>query len=187
MRSQSNEIVSPFQSNNEISSDSKVISLSDESETLELTYENVDKVLNEVRPYLIADGGNVSVVSVDSINSIIQLELVGACGNCPSSTTTMKMGIERILKENFPYIKSIESINKSTQPELTIDVIDKALQPVLPTITKLGGLIRIQHVDPIEGNVVIEFKGPLRLKQGIQLILKDIKLVSNVIFIDINE
>lgn len=53
---------------------------------LELTVENVDKVLNKIRPYLIADGGNVAVVDVDSYERSIKLTLQGACGSCPSST-----------------------------------------------------------------------------------------------------
>ena len=51
-----------------------------------LTVENVDKVLDEIRPYLIADGGNVAVVSVDDFTRSISLTLQGACGSCPSST-----------------------------------------------------------------------------------------------------
>ena len=53
---------------------------------LELTKENVDKVLDEIRPYLIADGGNVAVVSIDDFTRSISLTLQGACGSCPSST-----------------------------------------------------------------------------------------------------
>ena len=46
----------------------------------------------QVRPYLMADGGNVSVLEIDGL--VVRLKLEGACGSCPSSTTTMKMGIE---------------------------------------------------------------------------------------------
>jgi Fe-S cluster biogenesis protein NfuA len=62
---------------------------------LEFTKENVDLVLNEIRPYLIADGGNVAVAEIDVNKYSVSLILEGACGSCPSSTTTMKMGIER--------------------------------------------------------------------------------------------
>ena len=61
-------------------------------ELLELTLENVETVLDEVRPYLMADGGNVSVIEIDGL--VVRLRLEGACGSCPSSTTTMRMGIE---------------------------------------------------------------------------------------------
>ena len=66
-------------------------------ETLELTGDNVEKVLDEVRPYLISDGGNVELVEIDGL--VVKLRLQGACGSCPSSTVTMRMGIERRLVE----------------------------------------------------------------------------------------
>nr|DAD38356.1 TPA_asm: hypothetical protein HUJ06_008997 [Nelumbo nucifera] len=79
------------------------------AQTFELTAQNVDLVLEDVRPYLISDGGNVDVVSVE--DGVISLKLQGACGNCPSSTTTMKMGIERVLKEKFgDAIKDIRQV-----------------------------------------------------------------------------
>ena len=63
------------------------------TETMALTHENVEKVLDELRPFLIADGGNVEVVELDG--PIVKVRLQGACGSCPSSTMTLKMGIER--------------------------------------------------------------------------------------------
>ncbi|KAL3929107.1 MAG: hypothetical protein SGPRY_002099, partial [Prymnesium sp.] len=69
--------------------------------------DNVDKVLDEVRPYLIADGGNVAVAGVDLETRDVQLILEGACGSCPSSTVTMKMGIERVL--NLSVVRSESS------------------------------------------------------------------------------
>ncbi|CAA2999843.1 nifU 1, chloroplastic [Olea europaea subsp. europaea] len=90
------------------------------AEQFELTVENVDKVLENVRPYLIEDGGNVDVVSVES--GVVSLKLQGACGSCPSSTTTMKMGIERVLKEKFgDAIKDICQINDEQISETTIE------------------------------------------------------------------
>ncbi len=62
--------------------------------TLEFTPENVDSVLEEVRPYLISDGGNIKVLRIDPSTKDVFVELQGACGSCPSSTTTMKMGVE---------------------------------------------------------------------------------------------
>jgi len=61
-------------------------STDDHSTSLDLTVANVDKVLDEVRPYLIADGGNVEVVRVEESSRNIVLKLQGACGSCPSST-----------------------------------------------------------------------------------------------------
>ena len=58
------------------------------------------QVLDEVRPYLMADGGNVEFVELDGL--VVKLRLQGACGSCPSSTSTMTMGIKRRLMEKIP-------------------------------------------------------------------------------------
>ena len=75
---------------------------------LALTPENVETVLDELRPYLISDGGNVEVVDIDG--PIVQLRLQGACGSCPSSTMTLKMGIERRLRERIPDISEVIAV-----------------------------------------------------------------------------
>lgn len=75
-------------------------------QTMELTRENVETVLDELRPYLISDGGNVELVELDG--PIVRLRLQGACGTCPSSTMTLKMGIERRLREYIPEISEVE-------------------------------------------------------------------------------
>ena len=64
-----------------------------------MTVESVDRALDDVRPYLIADGGNVEVAAVEGGRVFLQLQ--GACGTCPSSSSTMRMGIERSLKAAF--------------------------------------------------------------------------------------
>lgn len=73
---------------------------------LALTSENVETVLDEMRPYLMADGGNVELVEIDG--PIVRLRLQGACGSCPSSTMTLKMGIERRLREMIPEVNEVE-------------------------------------------------------------------------------
>lgn len=78
------------------------------SETLTLTSENVETVLDELRPYLMADGGNVELVEIEG--PVVKLRLNGACGTCPSSTMTLRMGIERRLKEYIPEIAEIEQV-----------------------------------------------------------------------------
>jgi len=77
-------------------------------ETLPLTKENVEKVLDEMRPYLMADGGNVELVEIDG--PVVRLRLQGACGACPSSTMTLRMGIERRLREFIPEIAEVEQV-----------------------------------------------------------------------------
>jgi len=76
--------------------------------SLALTTENVEQVLDDLRPYLMADGGNVELVEIDG--PTVKLRLQGACGSCPSSAMTLRMGIERRLKEYIPEIAEIEQV-----------------------------------------------------------------------------
>lgn len=78
------------------------------SQTLALTPENVETVLDEMRPYLMADGGNVELVELDG--PVVKLRLQGACGSCPSSNMTLRMGIERRLREFIPEIVEVEQV-----------------------------------------------------------------------------
>ena len=78
------------------------------SATLELNKENVETVLDELRPYLMADGGNVELVEIEG--PVVQLRLQGACGSCPSSAMTLKMGIERKLRETIPEIDEVVQV-----------------------------------------------------------------------------
>jgi Fe-S cluster biogenesis protein NfuA len=77
-------------------------------QTMELTNENVERVLDELRPYLMSDGGNVELVELDG--PVVKLRLQGACGSCPSSAMTLKMGIERKLRESIPEIVEVEQV-----------------------------------------------------------------------------
>jgi len=72
--------------------------------------EEVDKALEEIRPMLMADGGNVELVDV-SEDGVVKVKLTGACSGCPSSQVTLKMGIEETLKEKVPGVRSVESVN----------------------------------------------------------------------------
>ena len=78
------------------------------TETMALTLENVEKVLDELRPFLMADGGNVEVVELDG--PIVKVRLQGACGSCPSSTMTVKMGIERKMRESIPEVSEVVQV-----------------------------------------------------------------------------
>lgn len=71
--------------------------------------EEVKKVLETVRPALQADGGDVELVEVTE-NGIVRVKLTGACGHCPMSTMTLKMGIERALKEKVPGVTEVEQV-----------------------------------------------------------------------------
>jgi Fe-S cluster biogenesis protein NfuA len=71
--------------------------------------EEVQAALDMVRPQLQADGGDAEIVDI-SEDGIVKLRLMGACGGCPMSQMTLKMGIERILKERVPAVKSVEAV-----------------------------------------------------------------------------
>jgi Fe-S cluster biogenesis protein NfuA len=70
--------------------------------------ENVEKVLEQIRPSLQADVGDVELVKVK--DGVVSLRLTGACGCCPMSTATLKMGIERMLKSKLPEVKEVVSV-----------------------------------------------------------------------------
>ena len=71
--------------------------------------EEVKKALETVRPMLQADGGDVELVDVTA-DGVVKLKLKGACGCCPMSTYTLKMGIEKKLKELVPGVKKVEQV-----------------------------------------------------------------------------
>jgi Fe-S cluster biogenesis protein NfuA len=70
--------------------------------------EKVEAALDKVRPALRADGGNVELVSVK--DGVVSVRLTGACGGCPMSTMTLKMGIEKVLKEHVPGVKQVVAV-----------------------------------------------------------------------------
>jgi Fe-S cluster biogenesis protein NfuA len=154
----------------------------------DFTVENVDRVLDEVRPYLISDGGNVAVVSVDPATMGVSLALQGACGSCPSSTVTMKMGIERVLRENWPSLGAVtqvedaEEAGEAAEAMLTPAVVEEALSPIMPAIAGLGGKISVLSAEA--GVVRLEYTGPEKTKLGIQLSLRDNPLIDQIVFVD---
>ena len=70
--------------------------------------EKVEAALEEIRPNLQADGGDVELVGVD--DGIVSVKLTGACAGCPMSTMTLKNGIERILRDRVPEVKEVVSV-----------------------------------------------------------------------------
>ncbi len=78
-------------------------------EKVDIDRDKVLEVLNMLRPYLQADGGDVELVNVTD-DGIVQLRLQGACGTCPSSTYTLKMGIEEQMKQYIPGVKEVVSV-----------------------------------------------------------------------------
>jgi Fe-S cluster biogenesis protein NfuA len=71
--------------------------------------EKVEKALDKIRPMLMADGGNVELVEVTA-DGVVKLKLTGSCGCCPMSQMTLKMGVEKILKQEVPEVKEVMAI-----------------------------------------------------------------------------
>jgi Fe-S cluster biogenesis protein NfuA len=74
-----------------------------------LERESVEEVLNRrIRPALVMDGGNIDLVEVK--DNKIYVQLVGACGHCPSAMMTLQFGVERLLKEEFPELEAVITV-----------------------------------------------------------------------------
>jgi Fe-S cluster biogenesis protein NfuA len=71
--------------------------------------EKVEKVLEEIRPSLQADGGDVELVEVDG--GTVKVRLKGACAGCPMSQMTLAFGIEKVLKERIPEVEKVEAVS----------------------------------------------------------------------------
>ena len=70
--------------------------------------EELERVLDEIRPYLQAEGGDVKLLGITE-DGVVKVRLQGACGSCPMSTYTLKLGIEQRLKEKIPEVKEVIS------------------------------------------------------------------------------
>jgi len=153
----------------------------------QFTPQNVDKILDEVRPYLLADGGNVAVSSVDAETKSVDLVLQGACGSCPSSTVTMKMGIERVLKESWPDLGEVRQVAASVEDGLKKEVLRESVEGGLKqlegAIGAMGG--RVELLDDNEkGEVEMKFTGSDKIRYGLELAILDITYVSKVTFVE---
>ena len=72
--------------------------------------QQVKAVINHIRPLLQADGGDIELVGVDEPSGTVSVRLQGACRGCPSAAMTLKMGVERHLKEKIPAVKKLVSV-----------------------------------------------------------------------------
>lgn len=77
----------------------------------ELIEKRVKNILEQVRPYLQQDGGDVNFVELTD-DLVVLVELTGACGSCPYSTMTLKNGIESVMKKSIPEIKAVEQVKE---------------------------------------------------------------------------
>jgi Fe-S cluster biogenesis protein NfuA len=76
----------------------------------EVIERKVKNLIEQVRPYLQQDGGDIRFVEITADN-VVNVELTGACGSCPYSTMTLKNGVETTIRKAIPEIKSVEAIN----------------------------------------------------------------------------
>jgi Fe-S cluster biogenesis protein NfuA len=71
--------------------------------------EKVQKIIDEIRPALQADGGNIELIDVGK-DGVVKVRLMGACGSCPMSQLTLKRGVEARLKAKIPEVKEVVSV-----------------------------------------------------------------------------
>ncbi len=71
-------------------------------------HQRVSEVIDSIRPYIRADGGDIELVAVEG--GTVKVRLRGACASCPMSRMTLKMGVERQLKQHVPQIESVEAV-----------------------------------------------------------------------------
>lgn len=175
-------IISPFDDSNEVATGytaADAVELTDGP--LDLTWDNVEAVLDEMRPYLIQDGGNVAIKEIDG--PVVRLELQvsidqivpilascdsdlsffhqGACGTCPSSTQTMKMGLERKLRERIPEIQEVVQ-SMPEGPDLNEEQINVVLDGVRPFLQVAGGSIDIDAIlgeGGLQPTIVLKMSG----------------------------
>ncbi|BAD40030.1 NifU family protein [Symbiobacterium thermophilum] len=74
----------------------------------ETLFERVERALDLIRPAIRMDGGEVELVAVE--DGVARIRMVGACGGCPMSTMTLKMGIERAVRQQVPEIRAVEAV-----------------------------------------------------------------------------
>ncbi len=71
--------------------------------------EKVQEALNEIRPHLQADGGDIELIEVTE-EGVVKVRLVGACSGCPGAQMTLQLGVERALKQRVPQVKAVEAV-----------------------------------------------------------------------------
>jgi Fe-S cluster biogenesis protein NfuA len=75
-----------------------------------ISIESVEKAIDNIRPYLMADGGNIKVLEITE-DQVVKVELLGSCGDCRMSSMTLKAGVEDAIRQAFPEIKRVEAVN----------------------------------------------------------------------------
>jgi Fe-S cluster biogenesis protein NfuA len=113
--------------------------------------------------------GNVRLVEIDG--PIVRLELVGACGTCPSSSMTMKMGLERKLKERIPEIAEVLQAIPDA-PAISAESVETVLDGVRPFLSVAGGKISVQSISGVGGlqpQIILKMEGSAAALQSVKL------------------
>jgi len=169
LKSSDEEVISPFaesRSSDENSSAGMV--QQDDSNYTEMTEENVDYILETVRPYLNQDGGNVALVSV--LDGVVTVRLEGSCSSCPSSAVTMRNGIEHALRNAFgPQLKEVTQVQFSAPA--TLDAVNDHLSLFKPTLNRYDG--DISCIAVLDGVATVMFRGPDMMFPGVAKALRE--------------
>eukprot|EP00468_Gymnochlora_sp_CCMP2014_P003047 CAMPEP_0167757720 /NCGR_PEP_ID=MMETSP0110_2-20121227/10080_1 /TAXON_ID=629695 /ORGANISM="Gymnochlora sp., Strain CCMP2014" /LENGTH=322 /DNA_ID=CAMNT_0007643937 /DNA_START=86 /DNA_END=1054 /DNA_ORIENTATION=- len=157
------EIISPF-----VSKKSAGAAENADSTAEELTLDAVDKTLEEIRPMLIKDGGNVKLMSVD--DGVVSVRLEGACASCTASAETMQYGVEDVLRKRFgDNLKEVQQIKLRTPA--TTSAVNTFLGLFKPALEKYKG--DVLCVSMIDGRAILAFKGPDIMYTGVKKALED--------------
>uniref|UniRef100_A0A0G4ICB3 NIF system FeS cluster assembly NifU C-terminal domain-containing protein n=1 Tax=Chromera velia CCMP2878 TaxID=1169474 RepID=A0A0G4ICB3_9ALVE len=149
-----------------------------------LTLAEVDAALDIVRPFLVGDGGNVRVLSVDLRGgplggARVEVELQGACSGCSASETTMSLGIEQHLRSVWPWIEEVVKIETdaaSLNPrELTDELIRSQLSDIDWGLKQMDAQVAVEGTDAERGEVRLRYRGPepSRMIIGIEMLLSE--------------
>lgn len=135
-----------------------------------LSVEAVERALDEVRPYLMADGGDVEVVEVSG-DGVVYLRLQGACSSCPSQSATMKGGIERVIRSTFgEQVRDILQLD-AKDPSASVEMVDNHLNMLRGAITNFGGSVDVVSLE--DGVCTIRYVGPPAIGKGVAGAVKD--------------
>ncbi|GBG00345.1 hypothetical protein Rsub_13077 [Raphidocelis subcapitata] len=135
-----------------------------------MTREAVVAALEQVRPYLQADGGDLEVVGVEG--GVVALRLDGACSTCASSSATMKMGIERTLAAAFgDDLKGVVQVDKIAVATATVEAVERQLGMVRTAIASVKGAVEVASIQ--DGVVTLRFKGPAVMGKGLAKVVED--------------
>lgn len=155
----------------------------------------VDACLDEVRPYLIADGGDVEVVS--AADGRVELRLRGACSSCASSDATMRMGLERAIRARFGAGVEVAQVTagggedgaSASGPEpASVEAVDGHLNMLRTAVASLGGRVRVAALSPATGDkggqkATVYYKGPRSIGNGIRAAILE-RFPGDVVEID---